>query len=352
MGATGADGMRGLDLNLTQPGGIAMSIARSRASTLLSVLAAVCAAAPAAAPAQSYPSKPVRIISQFAAGSGGDLGVRIAAAFMGENLGQPIIVENRAGGGGMVAAESVAHSSADGYTLLAATPGTQVMRVFMANTSIDPVKDFQPITAISQSMAVIIAAPSFPANNMAELVAYARSNPGKISYGTSGIGSEHHVSAEQIGMLTGINIVHVPYKAGIQAMNDVMAGQLPISFSITGPVFGPARAGKLKIIAVVSEKRYARLPDVGTVLDGVPGFVPVQGWTGLFAPAGLPQPVLRRLAADTIKGITSTEGRAKLFEAGFDVVGNTPEEFALMIRNQIELVGKILKSTGMKLADQ
>ncbi len=328
-----------------------MSIIRSRASLLASVIAAICSAAPVAAPAQSYPSKPVRIITQFAAGSGGDIGVRIAATFMGENLGQPVVVENRAGGGGMVAAESVAHSAADGYTLLAATPGTQVMRVFMANTSIDPVKDFQPVTAITQSMAVIVAHPGFPAGNMAELVTYARRNPGKISYGTSGIGSEHHVSAEQISMLTGISMVHVPYKAGIQAMNDVMAGQLPISFSITGPVFGPARAGKLKLIAVVSEKRYARLPDVGTVQDGVPGFVPVQGWTGLFAPAGLPQPVLRRLAADTVKGITSSEGRAKLFDAGFDVVGNTPEEFTLMIQRQIELVGKIIKGTGMKISD-
>ena len=328
-----------------------MPAALARKCLLTSALAAACAIAPFAMHAQSFPSKPVRIITQFAAGSGGDLGVRVAATFMSENLGQPVVIENRAGGGGMVAAESVARSSPDGYTLLAATPGTQVMRVFMANTSIDPVKDFQPITAISQSMAVIVAHPDFPAKNMAELVEYARRNPGKISYGTSGIGSEHHVSAEQIRMLTGINMVHVPYKAGIQAMNDVMAGQLPISFSITGPVFGPARAGKLKLIAVVNETRYARLPDVGTVLEGVPGFVPVRGWTGLFAPAGLPPAILRRLSADTIKAITSNEGRAKLYEAGFDAVGNTPEEFALMIQRQIELVGKVLKATGMKISD-
>ena len=323
-----------------------------RSTLKASLFAALCIGAPVTALAQAFPVKPVRIVTQFAPGSGGDLAVRIAAAFMGDNLGQPVVVENRAGGGGMVAAESVARSAADGYTLLAATPATQVMRVFMANTSFDPVKDFQPITLISQSMAAIIAHPSFPAGNMAELVAYAKKNPGKISYGTSGVGSEHHISAEQISLLAGISMVHVPYKSGFQAMNDVISGQMPISFSITGPVLGPARAGKLKIIAVVSDQRYARLPDIGTVLDGVPGFVPVRGWTGLFAPAGLPQPVLRRLAADTIKGITSADGRAKLFEAGFDVVGNTPEEFTLMLRNQIELVGKILKSTGMKLSEQ
>ena len=323
-----------------------------RSTLEASLFAALCMVLPLTALAQAFPVKPVRVVTQFAPGSGGDLAVRITAAFMGENLGQPVVVENRAGGGGMVAAESVARSAADGYTLLAATPATQVMRVFMANTSFDPVKDFQPITLVSQSMAAIIAHPSFPAGNMAELVAYARKNPGKISYGTSGVGSEHHISAEQISLLAGINMVHVPYKSGFQAMNDVISGQMPISFSITGPVLGPARAGKLKIIAVVSDQRYARLPDVGTVLDGVPGFVPVRGWTGLFAPAGLPQPVLRRLAAETIKGITSADGRAKLFEAGFDVVGNTPEEFTLMLRSQIELVGKILKSTGMKLSDQ
>ncbi|MFM9972028.1 MAG: Bug family tripartite tricarboxylate transporter substrate binding protein [Burkholderiales bacterium] len=318
----------------------------------VAALAACVTFAPFAAIAQAYPAKPVRIITQFAAGSGGDLAVRIAAAFTAENLGQPMVVENRAGGGGMVAAEAVARSPSDGYNLLAATPATQVMRVFMPNTSIDPVKDFQPITAISQSMAAIISHPNFPANNMAELVAYAKKNPGKISFGTSGIGTEHHLSAEQISTLAGINMVHVPYKSGIQAMNDVIAGQMPISFSITGPIIGPARAGKLKVIAVVSEKRYVRLPDVGTVLDGVPGFVPIFGWTGLFAPAGLPQPVLRRLSSDTVKAITSPEGRTKLFDAGFDVLGNTPEEFTLMIQRQIELVGKILKTTGLKLAEQ
>jgi tripartite-type tricarboxylate transporter receptor subunit TctC len=271
---------------------------------------------------------------------------------MSDNLGQPVVIENRAGGGGMLAAEAVARSAPDGYTILAATPATQVMRVFMPRTSIDPVKDFQPLTAVTTSTALIIAHPTFPPNNMAELVEYAKRNPGKISFGTSGVGTEHHISAEQIEALTGIKMVHVPYKSGIQAMNDVMAGTLPMSYSISAPVYGPARAGKLKIIAVVNDKRYPRLPDVGAVTEGVPGFEPVLGFTGMFTAAGLPQPILRRLSGDIIKGVTSTEGRAKLYDAGFDVLGNTPEEFALMLRKQIELVARILKTTGLKLSDQ
>jgi len=320
--------------------------------SLARLLAAACLAAPIAVLAQAYPVKPVRIITQFAAGSGGDIGVRVAGAAMSDLLGQPIIVENRAGGGGVVAAEAVAHSAPDGYTLLAATPATQVMRVFMAKTSFDPVKDFVPVTALSQSVAVIIANPAFPPNTMAELINYAKRNPGKVSFGTSGIGTEHHLSAEQIKMLAGIDMVHVPYKSGFQAMGDVISGQIPISFSISGPVLTPLRTGKLKAIAVVSEKRYARLPDVGTVREAVPNFEPVQGWTGLFAPARLPQAILRRLAADAIKGITSANARAKLGDAGFEAIGNTPGEFAAMIKGEIELVGKILKATGMQLPEQ
>jgi tripartite-type tricarboxylate transporter receptor subunit TctC len=314
-------------------------------------LTAVCLAAPLASWAQAYPSKPIRVISQFAAGAGGDVGTRIACVAMSEMLGQPVIIENRAGGGGVLAAEGVAHSAPDGYTLLVSTPGTQVMRLFMAKASFDPVKDFQPITAVGQSVAFIIANPAFPPNSMKELLDYARRNPGKVSFGTSGVGSEHHLSAEQIKMLTGVDIVHVPYKAGAQAMTDVISGQIPMSFSISGPVYPALRAGKLKVIAVVAEKRYSRLPDVGTVGEVIPGFEPVQGWIGLFAPAGLPQPILRRLSGDIIKGLSIADTRAKFVDAGFEVILNSPEEFAALIKRQIELVGKILKATGIRLSE-
>jgi tripartite-type tricarboxylate transporter receptor subunit TctC len=308
-------------------------------------------AAPGATRSQAYPSKPIRVITQFAAGSGGDAAVRVAAAAMSEALGQPIVIENRAGAGGILAAEAVARSAPDGYTLLASTPAVHVMRVFIGKTSFDPVKDFQPVTQVTQSGALIIAHPSFPASTAKELIEHARRNPGKISFGTSGVGSEHHLSAEQMKMLAGIDMVHVPYKAGAQAMLDVVSGQLPVSFSISGPVFPLLKSGKLKVLAVVAEQRHPSLPQVQALAEVVPGFVPLKGWTGLFAPAGLPGPVLKRLSADTIKALSAPQVKAKMSEVGFDTVASTPEEFASVIKQQIALVDRILKAAKIKLGE-
>jgi tripartite-type tricarboxylate transporter receptor subunit TctC len=328
-----------------------MSKVFKQKAVLLAGLYALCVAHEATF-AQAFPSKPIRIITQFAAGSGGDAGLRITAAAMSEALGQPVVIENRAGAGGIVAAEAVARTApADGYTLLASSSAVHVMRVFIGKVSFDPIKDFQPITQLTQSTAVVIAHPSLPVNTPRELVEYARKNPGKLSIGTSGVGSDYHLAIEQIKMLMGVDLVHVPYKAGAQAMLDVVSGQLPISFSIYGPALPLLKSGKLKAIALMADKRHPILPNVETVGEGVPNFVPIFGWMGLFTATGLPPAILARLSGETIKAHAAPAVRAKMNDVGFDTVASTPDEFAAALQRQIALVDRIVKAANIKLSD-
>ncbi|OGA22752.1 MAG: hypothetical protein A3I01_13605 [Betaproteobacteria bacterium RIFCSPLOWO2_02_FULL_65_24] len=305
------------------------------------------------AAAQNYPAKPVHLVTQFAPGSTGDNLCRIMAASMNEVMGQPVIVDNRAGAGGVLAAEQVARAAPDGYSLLVGTTGTQIMRIFLARkSSFDPVKDFTPITEVGETVTLWVANPSFPASSFKDMIDYAKRNPGKVAYGTSGIGSPHHLSGELVKLLTGVEMIHVPYKASAQALQDTVAGQIPTTFAISGLVVPAVRAGKLKALAIVRDVRFKALPDVPTVGEIVPGFETPPSWTGLFGPAGLPQPLLRRIHADVLKALNKPEIRAKLADQHFEVITNeTPEEFAAQIKRQIDLVGKIVKSAGIKPAD-
>ena len=305
------------------------------------------------AAAQNYPAKPVHLVTQFAPGSTGDNLCRIMAASMNEVMGQPVIVDNRAGAGGVLAAEQVARAAPDGYSLLVGTTGTQIMRIFLARkSSFDPVKDFTPITEVGETVTLWVANPSFPASSFKDMIDYAKRNPGKVAYGTSGIGSPHHLSGELVKLLTGVEMIHVPYKASAQALQDTVAGQIPTTFAISGLVVPAVRAGKLKALAIVRDVRFKALPDVPTVGEIVPGFETPPSWTGLFGPAGLPQPLLRRIHAAVLRALNKPEIRAKLADQHFEVITNeTPEEFAAQIKRQIDLVGKIVKSAGIKPAD-
>ncbi len=299
--------------------------------------------------AQGFPAKPVRMVTEFVAGSGGDALLRIVAAGMSTNLGQSVVIENRAGAGGVVAAEAVARSAPDGYTLFGATPNTQVIRVHLARSNpFDPVKDFTPITTLGEPTIVVVAHPAFAANNVKELVDLARRDPGKYSYATSGIGSTHHLSGEQLKMLTGINLVHVPYKALNDALRDVVSGTIPIAFNLSAPAAPMVKAGKLKVLAIVNPNRFASWPEVMTMGEQVPGFEQAPSWTGLLGPANLPAAVLRRIHDDTIKAMNDPEVKAKINAAGFNALGNTPEEFAALIKRQTDLVGRIVKSAGIQ----
>ena len=312
----------------------------------------LCALGSGATLAQSYPAKPVRMLTQFVAGSGGDALIRLLATPLGENLGQPVIIENRAGAGGIVAAEAVARAAPDGYAFLAATPNIPVVRVAAeSKLSFDPTRDLVPLMAVAQTPSIFITHPSVPVNSYRELMEYAKKFPGKLSYGTSGVGSAHHLAAEQIRMIAGIDLVHVPYKAGQQALLDVVTGQIPTSWVILGEAAPLAKAGKIKVLATREEKRVAAFPDVPTVGELLPGFEPLPGWTGLFTPAGVPQPVFRRLSSDAMKALQSAEVRAKINQIGFEVSGNTPEEFAAQIKREIALTARIARAAGIKLGD-
>lgn len=301
--------------------------------------------------AQEFPAKPLRIVTSFTAGSTGDVIARVVSAGISPLLAQPVVVENRPGAGGLVAAELVARSAPDGYTLLLVQAGFQVMRSYTAkNAGFDPGKELTPITRVGESTACFVAHPSVPVNTFAELIDYARKHPGKIAYGTSGVGTVSHLTGELLRRMTGTDMLHVPYKAMATALQDVISGQLSTTFSIIGLALPAHKSGKVKILAFVRDTRYKDLPDIPTIADVVPGFERPPTWTGLSAPAGLPQPILRRLHADTVRALNEPAAVAKLATAaGLEVqTSASPEEFSALIRKQVETIAKIVKATGVQ----
>lgn len=318
-------------------------------SIKLPSLLLLAAAATSVAWAQPYPSKPVRVVTQFAAGASGDVLTRVLTTHLQESMGQPMVVDNRPGAGGVVAAEMVARSAPDGYTLLVAGPGTQVIRVFLVRkSSFDPVKDFTPVIALADSPVVVVARNGLPVGSFKELLDYAKANPDKISYGTSGIGSQHHLGGEQIKLLTGARMVHVPYKAGAQALVDLAAGQLDTSFSVIGPAMNVIRAGKARPLVAISDKRIPQVPDVPAITEIIPGYSPFRTWVGLFGPAGMPDPVLRRINSESLKAIQTPAGRTKLNDTGYDVIGGSPEDFTALIARDLDFVGRVVKSANIQ----
>jgi len=311
---------------------------------------AVSLAVAATAAAQDFPSKPIHLVTQFVAGSGGDSLTRVVATSMTNIMGQAIVIDNRAGAGGVQAAEAIARAAPDGYTVGALTPGVPVIRIVAGTRiSIDPNKDLVPLTAVGTTPSLIVANVSAPVNSLRELIDYAKRNPGKLSYATSGIGSPHHLAAEEIRLLTGAEMVHVPYKAGAQAMLDVVTGLIPIGYFILGESEPQMKAGKIKLLATREAKRLRQFPDIPTVGEIVPGFEPMPGWTGLFTPAGVPRAVFMRLYNGAVKAMKQPEAVEKINQLGFDVIANSPEQFAAQIKQEIALVTKVVKAANIKL---
>lgn len=311
---------------------------------------AVCAAVvfSSQATAQGFPSKPVRVVTQFAPGSSGDTTLRVITPIISQDLGQPVVIDNRAGGGGMVAAELTVRAAPDGYTILCATSATQVVRPFMVRgPSFDTLRDFTPITALYSAITLLVANPSVPVNSMGELIEYARRNPGKLSYGSSGIGTDHHLTGEQIRILTGAEIVHVPYKATAQALIDVVTGQLPLTYAITGAAGTFIKTGKIKVLGVVKNQRVAMFPEIPAFGEVMPKFQQPPNWTAIFGPAAMPAPVLARLNGAIVKSLHHPDAQARWVANGYEVLGNTPEDFAAQIKLQIALVASIVKAAGI-----
>lgn len=300
--------------------------------------------------AQAYPSKPVRVVTEFGAGSGGDIILRVVTTAMAETMGQPFVVENRSGAGGVLAAEAVVRSAADGYVLGVYSPNALVTRRVLAKggSPIDVLKDLTPITALGDAVMLVFVQPGGQIKSLKELIDFAKANPGKLSYGSSGFGSIHHLAQEQVAMITGANMLHIPYKTGTEAVTALVSGQIPVTYAILGSIGPHLRAGKVVPLARVGTSRLESMPQVPALAEVAPGFEPPPAWEGMFGPAGLPQPVLRRLHGEAVKALALPQSKAKITDLGFDIMGNTPEEFTALIRSQIDLVGRIAKSAKIQ----
>jgi len=301
------------------------------------------------AQAQAYPVKPIRFLIPQIAGSAYDVSGRVITGKMAETLGQPFISENRPGASGVPAADAVAKAPPDGYMLLWGGPGTNIMAQLVSkNVPYDGMKDFTPISIGASAVQVIIVKPSLPINSVAELVDYAKRNPGKLSYGSSGIGSGYHLAAETLKQAAGIDMVHIPYKGAIQALQDLYAGQLDVSFLTLGTATPLHASGKIRMLGLLQAKRYRGAPDLPTLAETVPGSTLPDSWFALVGPAGLPQPIVQRLYQSLVGALKTQEVQAWLTKNLHDGGGNTPEEFAAEYQRSFAVYARAIKLAGVK----
>ncbi len=300
--------------------------------------------------AQTYPAKPIRIVAPFAAGSTIDIIGRIIAPRLHEALGQPVIVENRPGAGGMIGLDNVAKSAPDGYSLVIGALGPLAMNpALYPKTPFDPVKDFAPITLLATGPVVIAVNPTVPANTVKELVALAKQKPGALNFGSPGVGSSPHLTGELFKLLTGTDIVHIAYKGNAEAITDLVGGQVSIVFTGVPPVVPLAKAGKVRLLATTGRRRLPEFPNVPTIAEaGVPG-AQVLIWYGLVAPAATPKDIVARLNRDVVKLMSVADVREKFLQQGIDPETDTPEEFGRLIRDEYARWTKVIRTAGIKL---
>jgi tripartite-type tricarboxylate transporter receptor subunit TctC len=302
-----------------------------------------------AAVAQSYPSKPIRYVVPFAAGAGVlDIMARIVSQHLGTSLGQQVVVDNRPGAGGNVGAEIAAKAAPDGYTMLMGNTALVVSPYLFAKLPFDPLTDFVPVTQVNSAPLLLVVHPSLPVNSVAELVAYAKARPGKLNYGSGGIGTTPFLATELFKSLAGIDVVHVPYKGGAPALADLVAGQLSFMIENVPGTLPFVKDGKLRALAITSRQRLALVPEVPTMIEaGVPGYEMI-GWNGIFLPKGTPAEIVTRLNADLVKVLGTVEMKEQLGKLGAEPVGSTPQQFGGFVRAESQRWGKIIKDLGIK----
>ena len=298
--------------------------------------------------AQTYPSKPITIVIGYTPGAVSDLAARTLSDGLNQAWGQPVIVDNRPGSGSNIAAGYVARAPADGYTLMVGTDATLTSNVFLyKHTPFDPVKDFAPIINAGANIICLAVNAELPIKTVADVIAYAKKNPGKLAYGTSGVGSPHHLSGELLRQKTGIDITHIPYKGGGAAVNDLLGGHIGMAFLSLSAAVPHMNTGKIRIVAVVEKTRYAALPDIPTIGETVPGFE-MSSWVGVFAPAGTPPDIVAKLN-DAMAKVLKTDGvKAKLANLGLVVQAGKPAELAEIVKDGLEVRGELVKAAGIQ----
>ena len=303
-----------------------------------------------AADAANYPARPIRFIMPYPPGGTIDMSGRLVAQNASETLGQQIVIDNRTGAGGTLGTETAAKSPADGSTIVMGGTGTLAVSPSLERKlGYSPLNDFAPITLLATTPYVLVVHPSVPAASTRELIALAKSQPGKLNYASGGSGSAPHLIGEMFRTRARIDVVHIPYKGSSPAKIDLVAGRVQMFFTGIPPVLGEIRSGALRAVGVTSGKRTQTLPDVPTIAEsGVPGF-DVSPWFGVLAPAHTPQPIVSRLNRDMVAALRSPSLRDRLARDGVDVVGNTPKEFAAFIRSELDKWAKAVKESNAKV---
>ncbi|MES2710619.1 MAG: tripartite tricarboxylate transporter substrate binding protein [Pseudomonadota bacterium] len=297
-----------------------------------------------------YPARPVRVVVAFAAGGSIDVVARIISQELGRTMGQAFVVENRAGASGNLGADFVAKAAADGYTLFMGSASSLAANAALfANLPYDPTRDFAPIRLIGLQPNVVVVHPSVPVTTIGELIAFARANPGRLNFGTAGSGSAQHMAADVFRRMAGIEMVHVPYRGGAPALNDLLAGQIQLMFETIPTAVEPIAAGQLRALAVTMPQRVARLPDLPTVSEsGVPGYVS-RGWMGLVARTGTDPAIIAALERATASIVATPEVRQRLEALGLEVMASDGAEFAAFIRSEVAFYRQVVAQMGIRL---
>ena len=322
-----------------------MKLPRRRFLNLTASFAALAPILPGMARAQSYPTRPVQIIVDLPAGLAPDVAARLIAPPLSQQLGQPVVVENRPGAGGNIGAEAVVRSAPDGYTLLLEISGNAVNATLYPNLTFDFLRDIGPVAFIGITPFVLAVNPSFPAKTVPEFIAYAKANPGKINVATAGIGTAPHLAGELFKMMTGLNLVQVPYRSNY--MPDVLGGQVPVAFVAVAPAIGYLRSGKLRALGVTSAARMGALPDIPPIGDFVPGYEG-SGWLGVGAPKGTPAEIVDKLNKTINAVIADPVMKAKMVGLGIEPQPMTPAEFGKLCADATEKWAKVIKFAGIK----
>jgi tripartite-type tricarboxylate transporter receptor subunit TctC len=311
------------------------------------LVVALLAASPAAA--QTWPARPINMVVPFPPGPALDLVARLTGAKLADALGQSVVIENRTGANGMIGSSFVARAPADGYVLLMTTASTHVTAVHLIrNLAYDPLKDFTPIAAAVEPVTCLVVNGALPINSVADLIAYAKARPGELSYGSSGVGSVFHLMGELFNETAGVKINHVPYRGVAPALQDVVAGHIPMAYLSISNVLGLADQASVKILAVLEPKRFAGRAQIPSMSEVLPAFRKPSSWFGLFGPAGLPREITARLNAEMLKALNAPDVLPRLHENGMAVLGGTPEEFRALIEDGIARYGAIIKAAGIQ----